>query len=73
MLYEGGAVKPYKGHGVWVKDGYQASWIMEGAWALEREFDVPPFISRSMCQAVLDALVKHGVRLENSSTQEEGT
>jgi hypothetical protein len=47
----------YKGHGVYVPDGLHASWIMEGAWALEREFDVAPFISRQMVRSVLAAIL----------------
>jgi hypothetical protein len=54
---QAGAYEEYKGHGVCVPDGLQASWIMEGAWALEREFDVAPFTSRHMVSAVLQAIL----------------
>ena len=47
----------YKGRGVWVPHGQKASWIMEGAWALEREFDIAPYISRLMASAVIAAIM----------------
>ncbi len=54
---QAGAYKEYKGHGVCVPNGLCASWIMEGAWVLEREFEVAPFTSRHMVSAVLEAIL----------------
>lgn len=51
-----GAIEFYKGHGVWVPFGQTAAEIMEGAWVLERDFDVAPFTSRMMVSAILQAL-----------------
>ena len=56
-LLEGGTKQGYKGRGVWVPSGQKASWIMEGAWALENQFDVAPYISRMMVSAVLEAIL----------------
>ena len=52
---QAGAIESYKGRGVWVPRGLTAAQIMEGAWALERQFEVAPFISRAMVVAVLEA------------------
>ncbi len=54
---QAGAHGEYKGRGVFVPDGQKASWIMEGAWVLEREFDVAPYTSREMVRAVLEAVL----------------
>jgi len=53
--HQPGTGQVYKGRGVWVPEGLTAAQIMEGAWALERQFDVAPFISRLMAAAVLEA------------------
>ncbi len=54
---QAGAHGEYKGRGVFVPDGQKASWIMEGAWVLEREFDVAPYTSREIVRAVLEAVI----------------
>lgn len=51
-----GTIESYKGHGVFVPRGLTAAAVMEGAWELERQFDVAPFISRMMATAVLEAV-----------------
>ncbi len=51
-----GTIESYKGHGVWVPRGLDAPSIMEGALALEQQFDVAPFMSRLMAGAVLEAI-----------------
>jgi hypothetical protein len=42
--------------GVWVPKGMTAREIMVGAEVLEKQFDVPPYQSRSMVRAILDAI-----------------
>ncbi len=54
---QAGAHGEYKGRGVFVPQGQNASWIMEGAWVLESEFDVAPYTSREMVRAVLEAVL----------------
>lgn len=44
-------------HALWVPDGQNAAWIKEGVWALERQFDVAPFMSRLMVSAVLEIIL----------------
>ena len=55
--HPGGTGDVYKGRGVYVPHGQKASWIMEGAWALENQFDVAPYFSRMMVSAVLEAIL----------------
>ena len=55
LLRQAGTGQIYEGRGVWVPPGMTAAQIMEGAWTLEREFDVAPYISRLMAGAVLRA------------------
>ena len=52
-----GTLGEHLGHGVWVPPGLGASWIIEGAAVLEREFEVGPFLSRHMVRAVLQAVL----------------
>ncbi len=52
-----GAIEGYKGRGVYVPHGLKASWIMEGAWLLEREFEVVPYTSREMVISLLEELL----------------
>jgi hypothetical protein len=54
---QAGAIEGYKGRGVFVPHGLKASWIMEGAWLLEREFDVVPYTSREMVISLLEELL----------------
>jgi hypothetical protein len=54
---QAGAVGEHKGRGVWVPDGLDASWIMEGAAVLESRHEIAPFISRSMMRDVLQAVL----------------
>lgn len=61
-----GSIQTYKGHGVWVPNGQSAAEVMEGAWALEREFDVAPFVSRIMASAVLSAVARLKERTSDS-------
>jgi hypothetical protein len=48
-----GAIQSHEGQGVFVLDGLTAREVMAGASILERQFDVPPFVSRVMASAVL--------------------
>ena len=57
-----GTIESYRDHGVFVPSGLTAAAIMEGAWALERLFDVAPFVSRMMARAVLHAAITTRVR-----------
>jgi len=67
---QAGAKDVYKGRGVWVPRGQKASWIMEGAAALERDFDVAPFVSRMMASTVIAAVEQ--VKLQEPSENPEG-
>ena len=60
----GASLGGYKGRGVYVPDGMSASEIMAGALALEREFDVAPFVSRLMARRVLQAAQDEDVKPE---------
>lgn len=46
----------YGDRGVYVPDGMSALEIMEGAAALEREYEVAPYTARSMVRSVLRAI-----------------
>jgi hypothetical protein len=67
---QAGTGEIYKGRGVWVPHGLKASWIMEGAWALESEFDVAPFVSRMMAEAVIRAV--EGIKQKEISETHQG-
>ena len=54
---QAGKNETYGGHGVWVPHGLKASWIMEGAFALEKHHEIAPFISRAMVRDVLNAVL----------------
>ena len=56
-LRQAGAVQEYKGRGVWVPHGQRASWIMEGAAVLERNFDVPTYAARAMVRDLLEVIL----------------
>lgn len=51
-------VGSFEGRGVYVPEGMSAAEIMIGAAALERKFDVAPYISREMVRAVLAAIAE---------------
>ena len=53
---QAGKIENYEGRGVWVPDGLNASGIMEGAKALERQFGIAPYTARDMAIAVLLAV-----------------
>ena len=64
-----GTIEGYQDRGVFAPEGVNAAQIMEGAWALERQFDVAPYISRLMAIAVLKAIAQLPERSANQEVR----
>ena len=61
MWADTGKIDGYKGRGVFLSRadlavGTTAAEIMEGAWVLERQYEIPPYISRMIVSAILSAV-----------------
>lgn len=53
---QAGTIEGYEGRGVWVPEGMNAHDIMEGAKALQSQFEVAPYTACEMARVVLLAV-----------------